>query len=30
VKDADKLPRHVKAGGTLVIDFPALIYEWQV
>ena len=29
LKDADKLPRHVKAGGTLVIDFPALTYEWQ-
>jgi catechol 2,3-dioxygenase-like lactoylglutathione lyase family enzyme len=29
VKDADKLPRHVKAGGTLVIDFAALKYEWQ-
>ena len=29
VKDADKLPRSVKAGGTLVIDFVALNYDWQ-
>jgi catechol 2,3-dioxygenase-like lactoylglutathione lyase family enzyme len=28
-KDADKLPRLVKAGGSLVIDFAALQYEWQ-
>jgi catechol 2,3-dioxygenase-like lactoylglutathione lyase family enzyme len=28
-KDADKLPRLVKAGGNLVIDFAALQYDWQ-
>ena len=28
-KDADKLPRLVKAGGNLVIDFAALNYEWK-
>ncbi len=29
LKDADKLPRLVKAGGKLVIDFAALNYEWK-
>jgi catechol 2,3-dioxygenase-like lactoylglutathione lyase family enzyme len=29
VKDADKLPRSVKAGGNLVIDFTALNYDWK-
>lgn len=29
VKDADKLPRPVKAGGDLVIDFGALNYDWK-
>ena len=29
VKDADKLPRSVKAGGNLVIDFAALNYDWK-
>ncbi|MET0253818.1 MAG: VOC family protein [Terrimicrobiaceae bacterium] len=28
-KDADRLPRLVKAGGNLVIDFAALNYEWK-
>ena len=29
VKDADKLPRSVKGGGNLVIDFAALNYDWK-
>lgn len=29
VKDADKLPRLVKAGGHLTINFAALTYEWR-
>ena len=29
VKDADKLPRLVKAGGNLTIDFAALKYDWR-
>ncbi len=29
LKDADKLPRSVKAGGNLRIDFAALNYEWK-
>lgn len=29
VEDADKLPRLVKAGGNLVIDFAALQYDWK-
>ncbi len=29
LKDADKLPRSVKAGGNYVIDFTSLTYEWK-
>ena len=29
LKDADKLPRSVKAGGNYVVDFAALNYEWK-
>jgi catechol 2,3-dioxygenase-like lactoylglutathione lyase family enzyme len=29
VKDADKLPRLVKAGGNLLVDFAALKYDWK-
>ena len=29
LKDADKLPRSVKAGGQYVVDFAALNYEWK-
>ncbi len=29
LRDADKLPRSVKAGGNYVVDFTALNYDWK-